>query len=156
VVLVIREAQMREMTRVLLAKQIVDQLEEALPHRTKPLGPGALRSSVQHSMVRAREFGLADEQLTGYAALELVFGSDFSSDPQHSWAAEILRDRTLLGVDKLQRLREAATFRLAKEAEDAEWAEEQAKREAAMPLAEPEPDDTIPEGEEQEEQDEDA
>ncbi len=136
---------MREMTRELLLDQVIETLEQALPHRTQPLGRGALRSTVQHAMLRGRQFGLGDEQLTGYAAVELVFGAEFYRDSRHSWAAEILNDHSLGAADKMQKLREAAIFHLAAEAEEAEWAQEQARREAAMPPPEPEPEETVTE-----------
>ena len=136
---------MREMTRELLSDQIMETLEQTLPHRTQPLGRTALRSSVQHAMFRGRQFGFGDEQLTGYAAVELVFGGEFYRDPRHSWAAEILNAHSLGAADKMQKLREAAIFYLAAEAEEAEWAQEQARREAAMPPPEPEPEETVTE-----------
>lgn len=141
---------MREMTRELLLYQVMETLEQVLPHRTQPLGRDALWSTVQHAIVRARQFGLGDEQLTGYAAAELVFGAEFYHDARYSWAAEILQDHSLRAADKLQKLRETAIFRLAAEAEQAEWAQEQARREAALPPPEPEPEETMTEEQERE------
>lgn len=141
---------MREMTRESLVHQVMETLEQVLPHRTQPLGPAPLQSAVQHAILRARQFGLGDEQLTGYAAVELVFGAEFYRDSRFSWAAEILDDRSLRAPDKMQKLRETAIFRLAAEAEEAEWSEEQARREAALPPPEPEPEEIRTEEQERE------
>jgi hypothetical protein len=131
-VLVIRDAQMRALSEHALYSQVEAGLERALPSRTSLLGRQDLRTAVQGAVSRARNFGLGEEQMLAYAALELVFGEKFSDDPQYGWAKTILASRELGPADKMQKVKEISIFFLAARAEEEEWAEAQGRREAAL------------------------
>jgi hypothetical protein len=123
---------MRVLSEQALYSQIEAGLERALPDRTSPLPKSDLRAAVQGAVGRARGFGLREEQMLAYAALELVFGEKFAGDSQYPWAGTILANRTLGPAEKMQKLTEASVFHLAAQAEEEEWAEAQAQREAEL------------------------
>ncbi len=65
--------------------------EEFSPHLTKTLNNEQLNEAVRHGIEKAEEYGFTQRgPVRFFIDLMIVFGSDFDTDPQYPWIAEIL------------------------------------------------------------------
>ena len=111
---------MRALSEHSTLTQIESKLAVIFPDRNHE----ELRQALHDAIRRAKAFGFGDEEFLPYAAFELVFGSGFVEDPGFPWAREILANNSLTSSMKMQQLREAGIFHLAREVEESEWAEQ--------------------------------
>jgi hypothetical protein len=138
--LTIRNEQLAVLAEQALRRDLEGRLARAFPQRCAALGPGELGSRVRGAIERGRRYGLKPRHLIAFAGFELVFGEAAADAPGNEWAAAILRDKTF-GVDaRIQKLREAAIFRVARESEEAEWQARQDAADAESAPSEPTPD----------------
>jgi hypothetical protein len=72
---------------------LVEHLREWFPKKYDYLKPEGSRAVVKHGLARAKFYKLTDQYtLSSYTDLVFLLGSDFDTDPQFPWAAEILND----------------------------------------------------------------
>lgn len=99
--LIIRDEQMAVFREHALKKfelQMVSHFNRYLPKQTKALGNKDLRSLIRDGMNKATIYGFAIEyDMSRYIALMLLLGPQFDTDPEFSWAKEILDDEDLGG-----------------------------------------------------------
>jgi hypothetical protein len=96
---VIREAQIETLRRSTLRafeNEMVEHLARFSPPLFKAAGAEQLREVIRWGMKRAVGYGIT---LRGpvrlYLELMLLFGSQFDTDPQYPWAAEVLKDQEI-------------------------------------------------------------
>lgn len=97
--IIIREAQI-EALRLSTLRAFEDEMVEHLARFSPPLfkavGPEQLREVIRSGMKRAAGYGIT---LRGpvrlYLELMLLFGSQFDTDPQYPWAAEVLKGQEI-------------------------------------------------------------
>jgi hypothetical protein len=95
-VLTIRNQQMAAFEAA-RTQRIIDELVERFPATNGAafarLGPDGARDLVQDSVHRCKDYGIAARGLfERFVALAATHGIAFDLDPEHLWAAEILRD----------------------------------------------------------------
>lgn len=74
--------------------------QEFSPELSKVLGEAQLRVAVQNAFTRAQRYGFSTRgALRLYLEMCLLFGSSFDSDPQYSWAAQVLNQ----SIEQMQR-----------------------------------------------------
>jgi hypothetical protein len=70
---------------------MVSHLQKFFPSQCEPLGEGELRAFIQLGIVRAAHYEIREKrEVCRFIDLMMVFGQDFDSSEQTSWAAEIL------------------------------------------------------------------
>ncbi|MFN0106929.1 MAG: hypothetical protein ACKV2U_33150 [Bryobacteraceae bacterium] len=95
--MIIRNEQVEELaaaTRRGFENEMVVHLAEFSPPLFKAAGEDPLRTAIRLGMSRAAGYGF-DERgpVRLYLEMMLLFGSYFDTDPQYTWAAEILTNR---------------------------------------------------------------
>lgn len=83
-------------------ERMADYLQETFPKHYEIFGRDKIRDLARFGMEQARVHDLtAERSIKLYTTLMFMFGSRFDTDPQYSWAAEILGDRN--NVDEMTR-----------------------------------------------------
>lgn len=94
--MIIREAQFEALQNALTAKvemEFVEQCYKFSPPLCKAAGDRGVLQTVRNGMERAQSYSFSDkDHIQFYIEMMLVLGSEFDSDPQFPWAAEILQD----------------------------------------------------------------
>ncbi len=76
--------------------QMVEHLKEFTPKHCEILGERCVRQVIQLGMERAKKYGFRNRgPVRFYIELIFMLGSDFDTDPQLPWAAEVLSDTTI-------------------------------------------------------------
>jgi hypothetical protein len=93
------------------ACQMLDHLEQFAPDHLRRVGAHVAKEVVRHGIINAKQYGLT---LRGsvrlYLELMWMLGSQFDTDPQYSWAAEILGDRSCEQMQRADRLHQRAAI----------------------------------------------
>jgi hypothetical protein len=115
-----------------LIRWLHSELQMLFPRECAGRGPAGLEDLVSNGVHRARLLELTRDDLLPYLAMEMCFGEAFLEDPTNEWARQALAEP---GAGRMQRLRRAGIFRLAKRVErdrrqQAAWAEAEAQRQA--------------------------
>lgn len=89
---------------------MVAHLAKYAPKHCEVIGEDAVRAAIRLGMDRARTYGLTNRgPVRFYLESMFMFGSDFDTDPQFSWATAILNDGRLSDqMAKADRLYETA------------------------------------------------
>jgi len=76
-----------------LAHELASNLKTAFPIRCATIGDACLTSVLDHAYQSASRYGIDNARAVSlFAALSLVVGAGFDTDPQLPWASRILRD----------------------------------------------------------------
>jgi hypothetical protein len=102
--LVIRQEQMmvfEEAARRSFENEMVAHLQQFAPRQSELMGEPSVKMVVKPGMERADGYGL-DHQGPVRSYLELMFmlGTDFDTDPQYPWLAEILNDQKIMSQEE--------------------------------------------------------
>ena len=111
--LTIRTAQfeaLRAVPRGVFEDSMVAHLAKYAPKHCEVIGQDAVRAAIRLGIDRARTYGLTNRgPVRFYLESMFMFGSDFDTDPQFSWATAILNDGRLTDqMAKADRLYETA------------------------------------------------
>src|SRR6187431_1511713 len=111
--LTIRTAQfeaLRAVPRGVFEDSMVAHLAKYAPKHCEVIGQDAVREAIRLGIDRARTYGLTNRgPVRFYLESMFMFGSDFDTDPQFSWATAILNDGRLSDqMAKADRLYETA------------------------------------------------
>lgn len=91
--MVIRTEQMVQMEKYAeraFESEMANHLREFAPARTQSMGDESLKTMVRAGLSKARGHGFTVRgSVRLYLDLMCVFGSDFDTDPQYPWAAEV-------------------------------------------------------------------
>jgi hypothetical protein len=94
--LVIRQSQMQAFRQAALGQfedDMVVHLKEFAPKHCEVIGEPAVRNAIKLGIERARKYGLSNRgPVRFYIELMFMYGSDFDTDPQCSWASQVLND----------------------------------------------------------------
>ena len=94
--LVIREEQMEVFEAYTLRNfetELVKHLQKFAPQQSDIIGEPGIRTVVKLGMERADSYYFTNRgPICSYLELMVMFGSDFDTDPQYPWLAEILND----------------------------------------------------------------
>src|ERR1700719_491066 len=92
----IRESQFQAFAdglRIQAENELVAHCHQFAPQSYRAAGENGVRQAVRLGFQRAQGYGFeTQDHVRFYVDLMLVLGSDFDSDPQFPWAAEILQD----------------------------------------------------------------
>src|SRR5215510_2485160 len=116
--LTIRDAQMAALTDAFDLRWLRGEFEALYPVACATMGPEGVARFVEACRARARKHGIGRQHHLLYLALEMIFGETFT---QEAWAQDALAGDSATAMD---RLREAAVFRLAAVAEHEQRQEE--------------------------------
>ncbi len=93
----IRPAQVQAFERAALRRfedEMVGHLAKFAPKHSEILGEEGVRKVIRLGFERADKYGLTNRgPMRSYIELMFMFGSDFDTDPQLPWAAQILGDQ---------------------------------------------------------------
>lgn len=82
--------------------EMVQHIKQFTPRQFKSIGEGGIRQVIRAGIERAKTYGLTNRgPVRFYIELMFMLGSDFDTDPQYSWADEILNDLGI--VDQMAR-----------------------------------------------------
>jgi hypothetical protein len=137
--LTIRDAQIAALTDALESRWLRSEIAALYPARCAAMGADGVARFIEDSCARARRYGFGPDHRLSYVGLEIAFGETFM---QEAWAQQALAGDA---ETAMQRLREAAIFRLAAIAED-EQRQEEADRQTMAPLE----DDIAPDSDDDE------
>lgn len=88
--------------------RMIVHLRKFLPAHVEPLGDAQIGEFIRRGIERAASHGIVNERgVCSYVDGMFVFGRDFDTDPNLSWASAILGDRSLKGPTKAARLFDA-------------------------------------------------
>lgn len=74
--------------------EMVAHLAQFSPPLFKAVGENQMREAIRLGMARAAGYGFENQgPVRLYLEMMLLFGSDFDTDPQYTWSAEILTNR---------------------------------------------------------------
>jgi len=102
-----------------LSKYMVDQfvdgavvhLRKAFPEQTKNLTEPVLRGMIRTGIEKAESYDVTDEaDVERFLECMVRYGSDFDTDPETSWAGQILYDESLTGTEKMNQIDDYALF----------------------------------------------
>lgn len=117
--LVIRDAQLRELAAEQRVARVLARLRRNFPERCAELGDDGLRELVRVGEARAHAHGFTEpSRVSQYLNLVVAFGPSFDTDPQTAWAADILADPELYLDEKLDALHAAALRAAEAEVDD--------------------------------------
>jgi hypothetical protein len=106
--LIIRKEQMEVFRRYVLQQfedRMVTHLRTACHERLNDMPEAELRTMIQYGIAKADGYGVkAEDDVQRYLELMVVYGSDFDTNPQTSWAGDILRTANLAGSVKIDRM----------------------------------------------------
>jgi len=95
--MIVRDSQVQAFREALQAKaaiELVEHCREFAPRLFQAAGDSGILQTVRLGLKRAQGYGFEDEpQVRLYIDMMLVLGSDFDTDPQFSWAQEMLQDK---------------------------------------------------------------
>ena len=85
--------------------EMVDYLRRAFREQCETMDDVALRQIIRDGIVRAARHSFeSDGQVRRWLAMMFTFGRDFDSDPDCSWAREVLRYGDSSTENKMERL----------------------------------------------------
>jgi hypothetical protein len=109
----IRKDQMAVMDQLALKHfedQTAEELKQSFPKHARLLGEEKLRQRVREGFARARVYGLSSQNgLRLFVELTFLLGNAFDTDPQVSWAAQILSDSAAEEATRVERLYQKTT-----------------------------------------------
>jgi hypothetical protein len=104
----IRKDQMEAMDQLAVKhfeERTTEELKQSFPKHARLLGEGKLRQRVRDGFARARAYGLSSRNgLRLFVELIFLLGNSFDTDPQVSWAAQILNDSAADEATRVDRL----------------------------------------------------
>lgn len=109
--LVIRHAQMdalREAHKRRGYRRLVPVYQRECPDLCAGQTPGELLDTVAWAIEKAASHGLLEGAARRYVPFVLKYGRDFEQRDEFAWAADILRDRDLVGPQMMDRLEDEA------------------------------------------------
>jgi hypothetical protein len=109
--LTIRQSQMAVLTQAFQVSWLRSQLEKLYPAECEEMGPRGVSRLISGGLARATALGFGPKEYLSYLALEICFGQKFAKE---DWAVKAM-DGPETG--KMDRLRRAGIFRLARLAE---------------------------------------
>lgn len=108
--LTIRKEQMQvfeERMRRQFEDRMVKDLGTKFPDQTKTMAEDGLRSLIDAGIEKAKHYGItAEEDVQAFLEYMLIYSPDFDTDPETSWAGEILCREDIIGRLKMRRLKE--------------------------------------------------
>ena len=112
--LVIRKQQMDVFRNYEIKKfedRMVLHLRSGFPEQTKTIPEQALREMILTGIDKAESYKVTDEvDVERFLECIMRYGSDFDTDPNISWAAEILRDESFTGTEKMNQINNYELF----------------------------------------------
>jgi len=112
----IRKAQMQALSEYMLDRfedRMVAHLRSRFPEQTQKMQEPDLRAFIRDGIDRARTYGVTKEfDVRRYLECMVTFGAEFDTEPQTSWAGDILRSEGLTGTGKMDWIDDHATFAL--------------------------------------------
>lgn len=82
-------------------------IKEFFPEEYEELGENGVIDIVREGIVNSAKYDIRSEQdVCRYIDLMVVFGDDLDIDPELTWMAEILNQRSLQSEEKLDRIYE--------------------------------------------------
>jgi len=95
------------------AKSMVQTLRLEYPDATNEYNNSDLIALVLEGIQRAQSYDLSDQgDVERFVGLMLEFGHDFDTNPETSWAGNILKDTEIEGDDKMQALDDHILFEI--------------------------------------------
>jgi hypothetical protein len=93
-----------------LPEQLLLRLNKVFPQKYEYVGEACLRKMIAQGVTEAGKYGISDRRgIAVYIGLMYMLGAGFDTNPQFSWAAEILNNRELAEPDaKVEHLYAAA------------------------------------------------
>lgn len=77
----------------LLPEQLLRRLKKVFPQKYDNVGEPALHEMIQQGMAAANQYEITNSRgLATYIGLMFMLGASFDTDPQFSWAREVLTD----------------------------------------------------------------
>lgn len=109
----IRKEQNEELGKIALKRfedSMVKHIKEFFPKYYEVLGEPTVRKAIQYGIERAESYGFTSERdVCLYINLIFLLGSNFDTDLQLPWTAEILNDETITdSVTRIDRLHDKA------------------------------------------------
>ena len=106
----IRKEQYEELGKISLKRfedSMVEHIKEFFPEKYEALGETVVRNVIEDGVDRAEAHGFETEpDVSMYIDLMLLLGSNFDTDPQLPWAAEILQEESTEDESKEDELTE--------------------------------------------------
>jgi hypothetical protein len=97
--LIIREEQMKAFEDVALRNfenEMVEHIQQFAPQQSEIIGEPGVRKVVKLGIDRAGNYDFTNKgPVRFYLELMFMLGSDFDTDPQYPWVAEILNDQNI-------------------------------------------------------------
>ncbi|NOT58220.1 MAG: hypothetical protein HOP18_26755 [Deltaproteobacteria bacterium] len=94
--------------RARFASRLVAHVEGKYPEKVWDLARTDLRMRIQATIARAITYGInREEDVAAFVVLTLELGEHFDTESEHEWSQTILRDPTLDGHAKINRIEEA-------------------------------------------------
>jgi hypothetical protein len=97
--LIIRTEQMRAFEQSSLhrfAEEMLEHLKKFSPRHAGVIGEARIRRVIELGMERARKYEFSNQgPVRFYMELMFMYGSEFDTDPQLAWAAEVLNEPNL-------------------------------------------------------------
>lgn len=110
----IRKEQMqalREVARERFVKKMMTHLRRDFSEQTRELSEKELRDLVDEGMEQASEYDLEmRNDVRRYLECVAVYGPGFDTKAETAWAGRILRDNSLSGTRKMDRIADYETF----------------------------------------------
>lgn len=104
--LIIRDEQMKALSEYMV-EQFVDaallHLRTTFPEQIKDVTDDGLRDTIYTGIDNAREYNITiEEDVLRYLELMTTYGADFDTNPETSWAEEILNKEDARGAEKIK------------------------------------------------------
>jgi hypothetical protein len=97
--LIIRKEQIRAFERVDMPrfeKEMLKHVDEHFPRHAEVLGAKTVLNVIRHGFDRAENYDFSTRhEVCLFIDMMIMLGSDFDTDPQLPWAADILNDETI-------------------------------------------------------------
>lgn len=110
----IRKEQMqalRKVARGRFVNEMMMHLRRQFPEQTMELSGDDLRALVEEGMNQADEYDVElRNDIRRYLECMVVHGRDFDTNEETGWAGRILRDESLSGTRKMERIADYETF----------------------------------------------
>lgn len=112
----IRKEQMETFKDDILRKfedKMFIHLRSQFPEETKQMEEPELREMIHNGIFHARRYKVTLEpDVCRYLECMVLHGVDFDTNPQTSWAGDILRDKRMSGREKMNRIDDYEMFTL--------------------------------------------
>jgi hypothetical protein len=97
--------------RLRYVRRMAWRLRDDFPDLYRTNGVETIEQMVSETITEANKYGvILEPDLSFYIRLQAILGRRFDSDPQHTWAREILGRSDLSGTEKIDRIHDHIVF----------------------------------------------